>query len=179
VSITVEKMNPSILQVMGYSIEGAGKNEIELRQLAEYTVKPYLSRVDGVSEVQIIGGKIKEYHVVLDPVKMSSLGVTPQNVASVLSQNNFLSSNGYVSDYDRLYLSVTDAAIEDIDKLENSVIKATFQREIRLKDIGTVEIAPKREYIKINANGKDVPLIAITKQANTNLILYRGMCRTA
>ncbi len=170
INITVEKMNPSILQVMGYSLEGSGQSEIELRQLAEYTVKPYLSRVDGIAEIAVIGGKVKEYHVELDPVKMSALVITPQNVAGVLSQSNFITSNGYLSDYNRLYLSVTDASIDNIDKLENTIIKSTLQRAVRLKDIGKVEVAAKKEYIKINANGKDVPLIAVMKQPNANLI---------
>ena len=57
VNITVEKMNPSILPVMGYSLESHNLSPIELKQLALYTVKPFLSQVEGVSEVRIIGGK--------------------------------------------------------------------------------------------------------------------------
>src|ERR1035437_8310536 len=91
IDITVEKMNPSILPVMGYPLEGEGKSQIELRQLAEYTIKPFLSRIEGVSEIAVTGGKIKEYWVELDPIKMSTLGVTPQYVASILSQGNFIS----------------------------------------------------------------------------------------
>jgi CzcA family heavy metal efflux pump len=170
ISITVEKMNPSILQIMGYSLEGEGKSEIELRQLAEYTVKPFLSRVDGIAEVAVIGGKVKEYHVMLDPVKMSALGITTQNVAGVLTQSNFITPNGYISDYNRLYLSVTDASIDDLDKLENTIIKNTLQRAVRVRDIGKVEIADRKEYVKINANGKDVPLLAVMKQPDANLI---------
>ena len=170
IDITVEKMNPSILPVMGYSLEGEGKNQIELRQLAEYTVKPFLSRIEGVSEIGVMGGKVKEYWVELDPIKMSTLGITPQYVASILSQGNFISSNGYVSDYNRLYLSITDASIGDLDKLQNMIIKNTLQRAIRVKDLGKVEIAEKKEYVKINANGKDVPLIAVVKQPNANLV---------
>jgi CzcA family heavy metal efflux pump len=170
IDITVEKMNPSILPVMGYSLEGEGKSQIELRQLAEYTIKPFLSRIEGVSEIAVTGGKVKEYWVELDPIKMSTLGVTPQYVATILSQGNFISSNGYVSDYNRLYLSITDASIGDLDKLQNTIIKNTLQRAIRVKDLGKVEIAEKKEYVKINANGKDVPLIAVVKQPNANLV---------
>ncbi len=170
IEVTVEKMNPSILPVMGYSLEGEGKNQIELRQLAEYTVKPFLSRIVGVSEVAIMGGKTKEYHVVLDPLKMSSLGITPQTVDSLLKQGNFITSNGYQNDYNRLYLSITDASVNNTSQLENVLIKNSLQRAIRIKDIGRVEIAEKKEYVKINANGKDVPLVAILKQPNANLI---------
>lgn len=170
ISISVEKMNPSILPVMGYSLEGNGKSQIELRQIAEYTVKPFLSRVEGVSEIAVIGGKTKEYHVILDPVKMSNLEITPQAAAQALQQNNFITSNGYVSDYNRLYLSITNTAINNKDDLANLIIKNTPQRAVQLKDIAEVEISERKDYVKINANGKDVPLIAVLKQPDANLI---------
>ena len=170
VAITVEKMNPSILPVFGYSIEGKDKSQIELRNLAEFTLKPILSRVPGVSDVGVIGGKVKEYHLILDPIKLSNLGITPAQVYTELSQSNFISSNGLTSDYNRLYLTVTDAAIENKNELENTVILNSPQSKILLKDIGQIEIGERRDYIKISADGKDVPLLAILKQPNANLI---------
>ena len=170
INITIQKMNPSILPVMGYSLEGEGKNQIELRLIAEYTIKPFLSRIPGIAEIAIIGGKTKEYRVILDPLKMSNLGITPQSVSTVLSQSNFIKSNGYINDYNRLYLSITNTAVNNKEELENVILKNTPQRAIQLKDIAQVEIAERKEYIKINANGKDVPLIAVIKQPDANLV---------
>ncbi len=119
---TVEKMNPSILPVMGYSLENSNFNKIEFKLLAEYTIKPFLSRVPGVAAVLVIGRKTKEYQVRLDEKKMSSLGLTPEAVSVVLSQTNFISSNGYIVDYDCLYLSITDAAVGDLEDLENVIV---------------------------------------------------------
>jgi CzcA family heavy metal efflux pump len=170
INITIQKMNPSILPVMGYSLEGEGKSQIELRLIAEYTIKPFLSRIPGIAEIAIIGGKTKEYRVILDPLKMSNLGITPQSVSTVLSQSNFIKSNGYINDYNRLYLSITNTAVNNKEELENIILKNTPQRAIQLKDIAQVEITEKKEYIKINANGKDVPLVAVIKQPNANLV---------
>ncbi len=170
VNITVEKMNPSILPIMGFSLEGDRKSRIELRQIAEFTIKPFFSRIKGVSDVAVIGGKTKEYRVTIDPVRMSQLGLTPQSMFNQLSQSNIISSNGYLKDYDRLYLSVTDAAIDSKETLENTVISNSSKRMIRVKDVAVVEIGEVKEYVKINANGKDVPLIAVLKQPNANLL---------
>src|ERR1700744_2429414 len=60
VNISVAKMNPSILPVSGYTLESHNKSPIELRQLATYTVNPFLSKENGVSEIRVIGGKAKE-----------------------------------------------------------------------------------------------------------------------
>ena len=170
VSITVEKMNPSILPVMGYTLESHNKSPIELKQLAVYTIKPFLSQVDGVSEIRIIGGKIKEYRVEMDAQKMSVLGITPDTIRSELNATNFIKSNGLLADYRHLYLTVTDATIHSKSDLENIVIKNDGKRIAYLKDIANVQITEAVEYTKINANGHDGILVAIIKQPNSNLV---------
>src|ERR1700730_348335 len=69
VNISVEKMNPSILPVSGYTLESHTKSPIELKQIATFTVKPFLSQVNGTSEIRVIGGKAKEYWLVLNRAK--------------------------------------------------------------------------------------------------------------
>jgi cobalt-zinc-cadmium resistance protein CzcA len=168
--IHIEKMNPSILPVEGYSLEG-NKSPVELRMLALYTVKPYLEQVSGVREVGIIGGKIKEYQLVLNEEKMSRLGVTPQMVKTLFGQTDFIRSNGYVNDYRRLYLSLTNANIKNLRELENTVIKSTSTGVVRIKDFAKVQIGAQRQYVRIKANGKNVPLIAVVKQPEANLMV--------
>lgn len=170
ISITVEKMNPSILPIMGFSLEGKNKSPIELRKIAEFTIKPFLSRVQGVSDVAITGGKVKEYQIILDPIKLSSLRITPQIIADILSNYNFIESSGYEVSYNRLYLSLVNASINSKEELENTVIINTPENKITLGDIAEIKIGEERDYIKINANGKDVPLIAVIKQPKANLI---------
>jgi len=168
--ISVEKMNPSILPVIGYVIDGKNLSNIELNQLANYTVKPFLSQVKGVSEVRVIGGKTKEYQVQLLPQKMNALKITPTIITQALSQTNFINSNGYLTDYKRLYLTVTDANVANLEELQNLIISNDGKRILRLKDIANVNIAEQTEYIRVNANGKSAILIAVVKQPNANLI---------
>ena len=170
VNITVEKMNPSILPVMGYSLESHNLSPIELKLLALYTVKPFLSQVEGASEVRVIGGKLKEYWMQLDVQKMSTLSITPDAITTALNQTNFIKSNGYLADYRYLYLTVTDATVHTIDELKNLVISNNGKRVIHLKDIADVQIKEAVEFTKINANGREGLLIAIIKQPNANLI---------
>ena len=170
ISITVEKMNPSILPVMGYTLESHSKSPIELKQLAVYTIKPFLSQVDGVSEVRIIGGKTKEYWLQMNAQKMSSLSFTPDGITNALNATNFVKSNGYLADYRYLYLTVTDATVHTKEDLQNIIVSNNGKRIIYLKDVADVEIKEAVEYTKINANGKEGILIAVIKQPNANLV---------
>lgn len=170
IEITVEKMNPSILPVMGYSVVSETKNQVELKLIAEYIIKPYLSRIQGVASVQVIGGKVKEYRIIPDEVKLKMLKINPQEIIDILQQTGFIRSTGYTTDYNRLYLTVTDATVYNRQQLEDLVLFNNGIRKIKVSDVASVEISERNEYIRIKADGKDVPLIAVLKQPESNLI---------
>jgi len=174
VQITVEKMNPSILQVMGYTLECDDRSPIEMKMLALYTIKPFLSQVEGISEVRVMGGKTKEYWVVLDQERMSRLKLTPEEVGQAITQSDFIESNGYVADYRLLYLCVTDAQIYHLEQLKHLVVRNDGKRVVTLSDISETSIQEAKEYVKINANGKEGVQIVIMKQPNANLLSVSG-----
>ncbi len=170
IRITVEKMNPSILPVMGYALESHTESPIVLRQLATYTIKPFLSQVKGIAEIRVIGGKQKEYWLTLDREKMTTLSITPNLISTAIAQTNFIKSNGYLSDYRFLYLTVTDAQAQTIEDISNIIVRNDGKRIVLLKDIAAVQVHEANQYIKINANGRESLLIAVVKQPNANLI---------
>jgi len=167
---TIEKMNPSILPVMGYSVEGDGLSQVELKNISKFTIKPYLAATPGVSDIVVIGGKDKEYQIELNPAAIKSLGISINTIQNAVSNANLLQSNGYITDYNRMYLTLTDNAVDDFSDLENLVIINSPARLIRLMDVATIKVSEVKEYVKIRANGKNVPTIAVIKQPNANLI---------
>ena len=167
---SVEKMNPSILPVMGYSLEGDKLSQVDLKKIAKFQVKPFLAATAGVSDVTIIGGKDKEYQVLLKQDILKSLGISVTTIQNAIVNSNLLQSNGYISDFNRMYLTLTDNAVDDLDDLQNLIIINSPSRLIKLKDIADIKVNEVKEYQKIRANGKNVPLIAIIKQPNANLI---------
>jgi CzcA family heavy metal efflux pump len=168
--LSVEKMNPSILPIMGYTMESHSRSPIEMRHIASFTIKPFLSQVDGISEVRIIGGRQKEYWITLDQQRMSQLSLTPDSISAALAQTNFIKSNGYLSDYRLLYLTVTDATLHTTEDLGNVVLRNDGHRIVRLQDVSEVGVHEATEYIRINANGREGLLIAVIKQPNSNLV---------
>ena len=174
VQIKMEKMNPSILQVMGYTLAWPGHSQIEQKTLALYKIKPFLSQVEGVSSIAVMGGKTREFWIELNPEKMTSIGVTPDVISNAIGQTNFISSNGYLNDYRRMYLTVTDAALYNKADIENVVIRNDGKRIVYLKDVANVEIKEKVEFVRINANGADALLLAVLKQPDANLIDVSG-----
>jgi CzcA family heavy metal efflux pump len=170
VQIQIEKMNPSILPVIGFTIESDNKTPLELNLIANYTVKPFISQIEGVSSVGIIGGKTKEFWIELNQLKMSTFSITPELIKDILIQNHFLTSNGFLSDYKRLYLNITDAGLYNLTDIGNVVLRNDGKRIIKIKDVAQVNVSERTEYTRINANGRQGLLVAILKQPGANLI---------
>ncbi len=169
-SIAVQRMNPSILPVMDFALESNGRDLIELRKLALYTIRPFLSQVPGVSNVQIMGGRTKEYWIVLRADKLATLNVTPAAITTALTNTNFVQADGLASDYHRLYLTLTDATVHSKQDVENIVIRSNGQRVLRLADVATVELHEQQEFTRIEANGKQTVLVNVVKQPTANLV---------
>lgn len=170
INITVEKMNPSILPVMGFTLTSSSISDIELKQMALYTIKPFLSQVKGVSDIRVIGGKDKEFWAVLKPDIMSSLGLSPDKISQALNGTNFIKSNGYSSDYRYLYLTLTNTQLKNLDQLQNLVIQNDGNRIIYFRDIADINIHEAKQYIKVNANGQESILIAVVEQPDANVV---------
>ena len=170
--ITTEAMNQSVYPVFGYTLESKTHSKIEMRDVGKLICRPIFSQVNGISNVVVRGGKAKEYVVIPDAMKMSALHITPTMIKEAFQKTNFVLDNGNVADYGRLYLSLTDTRINDVQQLENTVIRNDGLRAVRISDIARVEVQEQQEFLKINANGNDAVLIDLVKQPGINLLQF-------
>lgn len=168
--ISTEAMNQSLFPVYGFTLESKTHSRIALRDVGNLIVRPMFSQVDGISNVVVRGGKAKEFVVKPDADKMTAFGFTPAQIKSAFDETNFVLSNGNVAGYDRLYLTLTDTRLDDIEQIRNVIIRNDGKRIIRLKDIATVEIKEQQEFLKINADGNDAVLVDLVKQHGVNLL---------
>lgn len=170
VNFSIEAMNQSLFPVYGYTLENTNASQVALRDEANLVLRPVFSQVKGISNVVVRGGRAKDYVVIPDAIKMSSIGLTTNTIINAFNNNNFVLSNGYMSDYNRLYLSLTDTRVNDVDALSNIIIKNDGTRIIRLKDIAKIEIQEQQEFVVINANGSNAVSIDLVKQPGVNLV---------
>ncbi|MCX6284329.1 MAG: efflux RND transporter permease subunit [Bacteroidetes bacterium] len=169
-NLVIEAMSQNIYPVIGYTLESDKYGQVEMKNMAMFFARPRFSEVQGISNVFVRGGKTKEFVIKPDPMKMVRLAVNPQDLIDVLAKTNFIESNGLLSDYRRLYLSVTDSRISTLDDLKNLVIRNDGNRIIRLGDLAMVEFQEQQEFIRINANGHEAVILDIVKQKGTNLL---------
>jgi len=170
VNIVVEAMGQNIYPVIGYTLESNEFGQVELKKNALYLVRPQFSMVPGVSNVVVRGGRAKEFVIAPHSQLMIALGITPQQIMTALGNTNFVESNGLLSDYHRLYLSLTDSRIKTLEEVKKVVVRNDGHRVILLSDIAAIDIQEQQEFIRINANGHDAVIIDLVKQKGVNLI---------
>ena len=179
VTIAAEAMNTSLFPVLGYTLEStsASRGPIALRDAANMLARPLFSQVPGTANVVVSGGKTKQFVVVPDPAKMTALGLAPAALQAAFANTNFVTSNGNLSDFRRLYLTLTDTRLADAAALQQVVVRADANRVVRVQDVARVALEEQQEFVLINANGHPAVLIDLVKQQGTNLVTFAAASR--
>lgn len=142
---------------------------LDLRTIADWTIRPRLLSTGGVAQVTVIGGDIKEYQVLLDPALMKRYNVTVDEVMTVTRDMNRNANGGVLYEYGNEYIIRGVLSTHNIEALSNSVIKTIDNVPILLSDIATVKIGAKSPKLgTASERGKAAVLITITKQPATS-----------
>ena len=170
VNIVVEAMSQDIYPVIGFTLESNNWEQIELKNTALFNVMPQFSQIPGISNVIVRGGKTKKFVIAPIPEKLIAARLTPQDIINALGNTNFIESSGLLSNYRRLYLTLSDTRFKNITDLQNAVIKNDGQRIIKLSDLAKTDLEERQEFIRINANGHDAVILDLVKQNGINLV---------
>ncbi len=175
--LDVEWMNTAIFPILGYALVSETRSQADLWDLAQYTLKPELIRIPGVSQVQIQGGRRREFQVRLDPSALDGRRLSPEDVVSAIRSNDRISSAGLIEFNHELYLSLVDGRAHSNAALSEITVPVPGGGvPARLSDLGTVSAADAVSYIRTTANGRPAVLINIIRQPSANtLAIARGV----
>ncbi len=155
---------------VGLTSDEATLDSKELRTLADWTVRPTLLRVPGVSDIIVLGGDVKEWQVNLDPEAMRRYELTIADVEEKLSSVLANKSGGLLVQGGKEYPLRILVAPQDIAEIEEIGIATRNGRGVRLADIGTVApgISPVRGGATID--GKPGVILRIAKQPDAETL---------
>jgi len=174
--VDVEWMNTSIFPILGYALTSDTASQAELRQLAEYTLKPELIRIQGVSQVQIQGGRQREMQIHLDPDKLAGRHLTPGAVIDALKKDDVELTGGLVERNHELYLAVVSGRADSLTSLGALTVPVPGGVPVRLDALGTVDSADAVSYVRTTADGKEAVLVNIIQQPSANTVsIARGI----
>lgn len=144
---------------------------LDLRTIADWTIRPRLLSTGGVAQVAVLGGDIKEYQILLHPEKMKHLGVGLSEVLAATEQMNQNTNGGVIYEYGNEYIVRGVVSTDDVAQIAASVVKDRAGRPVTLADIADVKIGAQQPRLGVaSERGKPAVLLTVTKQPNTGTI---------
>ena len=169
-NILVERMNATFFPIMGYSLTSDSTNLVDLRDIALYTIRPAFSRIRGVSQIKVTGGRTREFLVTIDPSKCASYHLDIRQVSEALQKTNIVEAVGLMDANYHLNLTLVDNMYSSLEALRNSVVTTRGTTPIILSDIAGIAPSEKDEYIRVTADGKEAVLVSILRQPDGNSV---------
>lgn len=157
------------LLIVGLTVDSTSM--LDLRTLADWTIRPRLLSTGGVAQVAVLGGDIKEYQILLHPERMMHYGVTLGEVMEATRNMNQNTNGGVIYEYGNEYIVRGVLSTEDVNKMARSVVKTVNGTPVMLEDVADVRIGAQQPKLGLaSEKGKPAVLVTVTKQPNTGTI---------
>jgi cation efflux system protein involved in nickel and cobalt tolerance len=137
---------------------------MELRRMIDWQVTNRLLAVPGVSQVLAFGGDVRQYQVLVDPVKLQAFNVSLEEVTGAVKAANVNASGGYLITSDQETLVRGIGRIDGLDDLKRSVITARKGTPVRLSDVADVQIGAAIQRGNGSLNGQPAVILMVNKQ---------------
>ena len=146
---------------------------LDLRTIADWTIRPRLLSTGGVAQVAVLGGDIKEYQVQLDPERMRHYGVTLSEVMNITREMNLNANGGVLYEYGNEYIVRGVLSTDKVDQIAKAMVRSNgvSGAPILLEDIADVQVGAKLPKLgTASERGKHAVLLTVTKQPATSTL---------
>lgn len=156
-------------EILIISLTSDSTSLLDLRTIADRTIRPRLLALGGVSEVQVIGGDIKEYQILLDLEKMRFFNVSMDEVVQATQNINNNAGGGILYEYGNEYIIKGNINTRNLDDIAKSVVRSDSTGIITVDDIAKVQIGAETPKLgEASEKGKPAVSLTITKQPNSD-----------
>lgn len=138
--------------------DGTPYSPTDLREIQDWVIKPQLRNVPGVTEINTIGGYVKEYQVAPSLEKLASYGLTLQDIVVALERNNNNVGAGYIERRGEQLLVRAPGQVRSLDEIGNIALANVQGVPIRLRDVGTIGLGQELRTGAATENGHEVVL---------------------
>jgi CzcA family heavy metal efflux pump len=173
-----ERLTFAVFPILGYSITSPSRDPGTLRNLAEVTLRPPIARIDGVASVQVLGGQLREYHVLIDRSRLEARGVSLQQVSDAVRGSNVINSPGLINENHQLELALVSGQATTLDDLAAMVVTTVNNVPVRVSDVATVSPGLEPRFTIVTADGRPAVLLNVMRQPSANIIAVADGVKT-
>ncbi|NOT72336.1 MAG: efflux RND transporter permease subunit [Hyphomicrobium sp.] len=157
-------------EIMLIAMSSDTASPMTLRELSDFTVRPQLLSVPGVSQVIPIGGEVRQYRVIPDPRKMAALAISFDAIEKAIQKFGANTGGGFVDLNAREYLIRNIARTTQIEDLANLAVAYRDGQVTSLSQVASVGYAPRAKRGDAGFNGKPAVILAVQKQPGADTV---------
>ena len=157
-------------EILFVGLQADSTSMMDLRTMAEWVVKPAILSTGGVSQVTIIGGDLKQYQVLVDPVKMAHYDITMHEMEAICQSMCVNSVGGVVRDFGNEYALRGMGRTTDLEELGKTYIKTINDKPVVVSDVAEVVLGSAVKMGFASLNAEDAIILSISKQPNINTL---------
>jgi len=169
----VAPMSTPLSEMFMFTIENPSLTLMQRRQLLDWQIRPILRTVEGVADVNVLGGYAKTYSISPDPYLMASAGINFSDLENSINRSNLNVGLGRIQKGNDVLIIRAEGRLNNIEELQQLVIKVFNDKVIRLKDIANVSIGHLPRYGAVTKDGIETTeaLIIALKNANASQVV--------
>jgi hydrophobe/amphiphile efflux-1 (HAE1) family protein len=167
--VRVERMTPAFFPMMEFNVTG-DLPASDLRDIAMFQLRPLLSRIDGISRVDVSATDEREVSVIVDPVKLSAVKLTLDQVSDALKNTNQITSVGRLPKDYKQYLVLATGELATLEDIRGVVVAFRNQTPVYLGNIAEVREGVLDRTTLITGNGQPAAVISIARQIRGNIL---------
>jgi HAE1 family hydrophobic/amphiphilic exporter-1 len=165
----VQKLDTDATPVLRIAVS-APRSLREVTDIADKQIKRLIESIDGVGNVEIVGGRLREVEVWVDPDKMRAFNVTAADVATAVKQQNMELPGGRIEAGQREFTVRTMGRIPDPAQFNNLVVSTKGPYAVKISDIGYVEDGAEEQRTEARLNGQPAVTLVVSKQSGQNTV---------
>lgn len=157
-------------EIFMYRIKGDNYSNQELRSLQDWVVRPHLRKVEGVADVNSLGGEVRNYEVVIKPKALVKHGISIDEVEHALMQSNRNAGGDRINQNDEVLLVRTVGKLHDMDDIKNITVRTRYGEPVHIRDVADVRVGSMTRYGAVTADGEGevvTGLVLLRKGANS------------
>lgn len=163
--------------VYQYALKASDQNLAELRSLQDWQAKFALAKAEGVAEVASVGGFVRQYAVIVDPLLLKQAGLTLMDVRDAVRASNMDVGGRTLELAETEFMIRGRGYLKGIGDLEDIVLKEQGGAPLRLRDVARIELAPdeRRGIAELNGEGEVASGIALQRHGANALDVIKGV----
>jgi len=149
---------------------GRNYSNQELRSLQDWVIRPHLRKVEGVADVNSLGGEVRTYEVVINPKALVKHGISIDEIEHALMESNRNAGGDRINQNDEVLLVRTVGKLNDMDDIKNITVRTRYGEPIHIRDVAEVRVGSMTRYGAVTADGEGevvTGLVLLRKGANS------------